>query len=311
MSVYNYLGGVKGRIFHGIKKTLSRLNNTIHPGTSVLLYHRVTRIKHDPEKLCVSPENFELQMSHLKNSGKLLTIDQFMKIIASELTFPPNSFIVTFDDGYVDNFTEALPILERLGIQALFFISTANINTDTEFWWDNLQRMYLSDEKNNKALLYRKLHKILKPLPANIRDAKVNELLACNNIVMARGREHYRTMNEDEIRRLARSSSACIGAHTHNHVMLSALSPNDQREEMSKSKKILEKITGKDVPYFAFPFGGFDDFTAESIHLAKDNQFLLAFANTPGLIKKGSDLFNLPRNLVRDWSVSDFKKNIY
>jgi peptidoglycan/xylan/chitin deacetylase (PgdA/CDA1 family) len=325
----NNLGNMKARLLSEARNVTTRTSRALFPGTTALLYHRVTKLAHDPQLLAVTPEHFEQHLLMLKKKSHLLTIDEFGEILESGKPFPRNSFIITFDDGYSDNAHEALPILEALDVQALFFVSTAHLETPYEFWWDNLERIFLKGEtpkeltltiSNNayrfptatpeaRVFAYRKLHKLLKPLIAPIREKIIEQLLTWASTPLD-GRGTHRSMTKAELKKCADSPSAHIGAHTHTHAALSGLSFGDQLAEISKSKEVLEEITGKKLTYFSYPFGGINDFADEAVIATRQTGFTTAFANMPGIIRKSSDRFRLPRVLVRDWNVDDFSRTI-
>lgn len=108
----------------------------------VLLYHRIARGQVDPYALCVSPEHFEHQMRILAERFNPVSLDAFAKHLADK-TLQPRSVAVTFDDGYVDNFEAAGPILARHDINASVFMVTGSGGRTQEFWWDELERIFL------------------------------------------------------------------------------------------------------------------------------------------------------------------------
>src|SRR5690554_3078820 len=122
--------------------------------TIVLMYHRVIDIKIDPWELAVSPENFEQQMHILKQSGKVISLPSLIERIRSGRKFPP-SIVITFDDGYRDNYLHAKPLLEKYDLPATFFISSKNIGKKQEFWWDELAYLLLENPSLPKVLNFK------------------------------------------------------------------------------------------------------------------------------------------------------------
>jgi peptidoglycan/xylan/chitin deacetylase (PgdA/CDA1 family) len=112
----------------------------------VLMYHRVENTKIDPWGLSVSPENFESQLMILKETGLVRHINDLGENIYSNKTIKP-AIIITFDDGYIDNYTNAMPLLEKYELPATFFISTLNIDKQKGFWWDELMDIILSSQE--------------------------------------------------------------------------------------------------------------------------------------------------------------------
>jgi peptidoglycan/xylan/chitin deacetylase (PgdA/CDA1 family) len=146
--------------------------------TLVLMYHRIIEGPMDPWQLCVSPKNFEEHLKYLKSTGLVLSLDQFKKNMYSGEKLPP-SILITFDDGYLDNYLYAKPLLEKYNLPATFFICSKHIGTKKEFWWDELAHLILETEILpqifNLQLKGEKLHFDLK------NDAVVSQELITQN----------------------------------------------------------------------------------------------------------------------------------
>ena len=109
----------------------------------ILLYHRVTAAVRDPQMLCVSPENFRQQMDVLRRRGlKVMALNDLVGAIERNKV-PSATVAITFDDGYADNFEQAAPILQSYDAPATIFATTAYTNCDAEFYWDDLDRIFL------------------------------------------------------------------------------------------------------------------------------------------------------------------------
>lgn len=106
------------------------------------MYHRIAQPQSDVWEICVSPQNFEQHLQVLKKKGNVVSLHQLAGEVNAE-RLSKNSIAITFDDGYIDNFTTAKPLLEKYGLPATFFISSGNIETDKEFWWDELENIIL------------------------------------------------------------------------------------------------------------------------------------------------------------------------
>ena len=122
---------MKLRSFIGkiVPPTQRFLLNMIDRPALILLYHRVTSLERDPQLLAVKPDNFYRQIKYLKKNYNILDIEEFAYFKKDNKGFTKNSLILTFDDGYADNYLEALPILEKFNCQAIFFVTTLNTNT--------------------------------------------------------------------------------------------------------------------------------------------------------------------------------------
>ncbi|MEH1819266.1 MAG: polysaccharide deacetylase family protein [Nostoc sp.] len=106
------------------------------------MYHRVAEVDSDPWSLCVTPKNFAEQLEVLREYGYPLHLQQ-LKQKVSDRQLLNRSIVVTFDDGYADNFYNAKPLLEKYDIPATVFVTTGGIDQKQEFWWDELDRLLL------------------------------------------------------------------------------------------------------------------------------------------------------------------------
>lgn len=120
--------------------------NLIDTPAVILLYHRVTDLSQDPQQLAVSPENFAAHLDILRKKYFLISIDEFVEIVTKGKKMPAKTVVITFDDGYADNLHEAIPILESKKAQAIFYITTSQIGTQRELWWDDLERIFLTGD---------------------------------------------------------------------------------------------------------------------------------------------------------------------
>jgi len=319
-TVYRFIRGAYRKI-HAIK---NHFLNLIDSPIIILVYHRVTDLPSDPELLAVSPENFRLHMQFLKQQFHILRFEEDW----SHLKEP--AVVVTFDDGYADNILEALPILEEVGVPATFFVSTGHIGTYKEFWWHRLEAMLLRDgefpsgftlddarygrtwntgSSEQRKALYNTLSGLMLKTAPEQREDWLNQLKKWSgpgNEV----KNIHRSMSRAEIKTLAASPWATIGAHTVTHSVLSALSEEQQRKEIFTSKKDLEEMAGKEITTFSYPFGRKIDYDRISVRLCREAGFVKAASNFPGQIHRWTDPFQLPRHLVRNWDIDTLTDQI-
>ncbi len=100
----------------------------------ILLYHRVSQVKEDPHQMIVSPENFRDQLAVLKESFNIVSLDKKIDQIKNGNLH--ESIAITFDDGYMDNYTIALPLLRDACVPATVFITVGAIVSQARFAWD-------------------------------------------------------------------------------------------------------------------------------------------------------------------------------
>ncbi len=302
----------------------NQLLNFINSPIIILLYHRVTDLSTDPEMLAVSPANFRGHIEFLKQQFRIVRFEEDW----SKLQEP--AVAITFDDGYADNVLEALPIMEELGVPATFFVSTGRIGTGKEFWWHRLEGILLrngefparfelndnrfgrtwdTDTPERRKMLYASLNQFMKSISPERQEIWLDQLRKWTGSSDVEKGIH-RSMTHEEIKRLAASPLATIGAHTVTHSALSALTEDQQRTEIFTSKQDLEKMIGAEITTFSYPFGRKRDYNQTSIRLCREAGFVKAASNFPGQVHKWTDPFQLPRHLVRNWDPDTFAAEV-
>lgn len=110
------------------------------------MYHRIAEPACDPWQLGVSPVRFEQQLQQLCRNWKPISLTDLVENVKNR-AIRNRSVALTFDDGYVDNFTYAKPLLEQYQVPATFFITTKNCERQLPFWWDELQSLILDSSR--------------------------------------------------------------------------------------------------------------------------------------------------------------------
>jgi peptidoglycan/xylan/chitin deacetylase (PgdA/CDA1 family) len=274
--------------------------------------------------LAVTPKNFRAHMQYLKTNFPLLRLEEDWSKVRNP------SVVVTFDDGYADNATEALAILEEVGVPATFFITSGYVSGNRELWWDDLERIILGDRTfptsfrlnddrygrewptlsaEDRFSLYREIHLLMKKIDPVRRESWLRQLRQWGH-ADEHARKSHRIMTVEELRELARCKWVTIGAHSMTHTPLSSLDDAAQREEIRESKKYLESWIGETVSVFSYPFGGKRDYTFRSARLCKECGIRKAVSNFPGEVHRWTDQYQLPRHLVRNWPVDHFTEKL-
>ena len=303
------------------------VRNMIDQPAVILLYHRVTQLTLDSQKLAVSPIHFSSHLDHLRKHYNVLSASEFLSYKSESRPFPPRSVLLTFDDGYSDNCTEALPRLEAHGLQAIFYVTTSLLDSDRESWWDELERLIYTpacpfqlgiELKGRKRTLsvntdpdretvYASLHHIIKYLPHADRENVLQSLRSASGLP-DQGRSTHRFMSRHQVRTMAQSKAAVLGAHTHSHVPLNILSPDEQRSELLRSREILQEIAQTPILHCSYPYGLKKDYDRNSVSLCREMGFEMACANFYGQVHRWTNPFELPRIIVRDWPEHVFEE---
>lgn len=167
-------------------------------------------------------------------------------------------------------------------------------------------------DKTNPTLrqsLYRSLCHIIQPLAENEKKIVLNDLRIWAE-KDSKGRETHATLSLDEIKKLDEEGLIEIGSHAVSHSLLSSLDQEEQNKEIKQSKVYLEKILGHQIYSFSYPYGSRSSYTHATIDAIKEADFKCACSNYSGSVWSDSDLFQLPRILVRNWTRSEFKKRL-
>ncbi len=127
-----------GRLKHWIYLTHRYLSSQV----VILLYHRVVELGSDPQWLSVSPERFAEHLQIIRSRYPVMSLRSLVDRMMSG-NLPRRAVVITFDDGYADNFYMAKPLLEQYEIPATVFVTAGSVGKSEEFWWDDLDRILL------------------------------------------------------------------------------------------------------------------------------------------------------------------------
>lgn len=307
----------------------------------ILMYHRIAEEACDPWGLCVTPAHFEEQMAFLAERGAAVDLASFATDDA--YTAEGARIAVTFDDGYVDNLEQALPILERHGIPATIFLVGHAPGRQREFWWDALQRAIMEsghlpatldfpfgdgprsftfseteeerlanaawnadddDPGTPRQSLFLALWSAIVVLPPDEQDAAVDYLLAWAGMPVAAPVGRL-PASADAFARLAGHPLVSIGSHTLDHASLTDLSRPRQHAQIVEGHRAVEALMGQRIDRFSYPFGRIDDGArAEIAALGVD----VACTSVGMAATIGDNRRELPRLQVTDRSGADFAR---
>lgn len=289
----------------------------------VLCYHRVMPdsffSKHSPlNPLVVSVSNFERHMRYLSKNYNIISFDDLYKPFTSTKT----PLVITFDDGYLDNLTNALPILEKYNIPATIYITTKFLKGDGRMWWyelwDNIEKkskIEFSHEgkifnfnTNNyfqKLYCFKKLRKYILSLNSNKINSFIDEFseneIDYINICL----------NKTQVKYLSSHKLITIGAHTINHPNLNSLTNSQMENEISESKYFLEKLLNIKVKHFAYPFGTIRECKQREHDAAKKIGFNTAATTyLKPFFLKNENKFSIPRIIVENFSNNSLRNHI-
>ncbi len=280
----------------------------------VFNYHRIrpdgefSTLFHD-EVFGPAVSVFARQIAWLARHTKIVAEAELLEALQSGKPLAGRCSMITFDDGYRDNYALAFPILERYRAPAVFFIPSGIIASRQLGWWDIISYFVkkaampqievdgisydLNDARSQtiSALIGRMVRE-----PHASTSGLLDRLSkACEVDYPSTETQSAELMSWDEIRRVSQSV-VTIGSHTHTHTVLSTLDRKGQMAELETSKQMLEQQLGRRMFSIAYPVGGYAHFTAETKELARDCGYSAGYSFATGVNAWGAlDAFDLRR----------------
>lgn len=193
----------------------------------------------------VKPENFRKQMEWLYwNKYKVVSLKELADIIGNKKDSPKKTVVLTFDDGFEDNYFEAFPILKKYNFPATSFLATD----------------FIGKEKKSESTGI-----------------------------------SIKTLSWPQIKEMHDSGLIDFEPHTCSHRELSGITPEEAKNEILNSRRIIEEALTKKCYFFAYPRGKYNQ---ETIDILENSGFLAAVTVNPGRARKASDLLELPRQSI-------------
>ena len=289
-------------------------------GTLILCYHRVAEGVEDPLHLCVRPGNFAAHLEEMSRVREPSTL--------ADVSVPSRRprVVVTLDDGYRDNLTNALPIAEAKGVPITVFVTSGILGNHRGLWWDRLGTLLrsrpphvreidlpISGRNVRLPLGSSGIRADLDSVRRHLLPLRVTEIERALDAVSEQWQvgsaspPDAQTLNPEDLLRLAASDTVTIGAHTVDHVRLRDRPAREQQDTISGSKRELEQSIGRAVSHFAYPFGRRDDFDDRSVDAVRSAGFDTACTTLPGTARSPADPYRLPRRMVMDWGRLRFR----
>lgn len=285
-----------GKIAYSVAELLIKLGvfdaaRSLFPNSlTVLNYHRID----DPHRpgfdtfkpnISATPGDFACQMDYVKKKYNVVTCQELASFLRGEASLPPHAAMITFDDGYYDNLSNAFPILKERQLPAVIFLTTGFMGMDTPFYWDYVAYCFhhtqqnsaflpllgecsWSSERSRHSVMERWIEKV-KRIPEDQKRELIQGIGKVLGVNPPEGAFSNLYLTWDQVREMSQSGLVEFGSHTVSHPILTRVTPEEAGCEIAESKKRIEQEIGKPVISLAYPNGGAADFSPEVISAAK------------------------------------------
>ena len=298
-------------------------------GLMVLMYHRITDDKDYSDPLKVSRACFDKQIRFLKSNYTIISADDLEEIIQGSRPMPENACLITFDDGWKDNYDHAYPLLKKHDVPAIIFISTDFIGTDKVFWHERLQNI-LKRVPSNTPLNGLKVafeawpedivedianiirsplaerHHLINCLITDLKAfeaERIDELvLLVSSVFNIKENKERLMLSWEEVGEMA-ENGIYFGSHTKFHSILTQVDESLVVEELSDSKSTIEHKLGRAAAFFSYPNGNYNE---TIMRYVKDAGYIAAFACLRGKTFSYEDRYEIKRDMVREDLASGF-----
>jgi len=274
---------------------------------NILIYHQVVESFDPMRPTEPTRDDFYRQMLLIKQYYNPIALSDAVKLLAQS-KLPANSICITFDDGYLNNFSIAAPILKELALPATIFVAT-KFSEGSNMWNDNLIDL-ISDPARIKfdlslidlgiceahsliqrRLLVDKVIKKVKYTPYQQRLQLVSQILLVNGKLSSSAK----MMSPIQLKKLAQQGIE-IAAHTHDHPILAVLEPAEQKAQITQSQQKLTEWLGVPIKGFAYPNGRWStDYNSETIDALNQCEFDYAVSTDNGVSTPSTNPMQLNR----------------
>jgi peptidoglycan/xylan/chitin deacetylase (PgdA/CDA1 family) len=312
----------------------------------ILVYHRVADTGVDPWKQSVSPQHFAEHLTILRKHWNPIGLEQLVEA-QQRGRILNRSVVITFDDGYANHRHIVQPLLQQFDIPATFFVSTGQLASQREYWWDELEGLLtqpgdlpsrLSIDVSGKHYDFELREREYTDehcrrdqqlwawegasgtrlatyftLWEQLRAARADEQSRVMDTLLtwagkgAFCRPGHRPLSVMDLKELSSSDLVEIGAHTVTHPILAQLPLEQQQQEVVGNKQDLQQILGRPVESFAYPYG---IPAAALVENLRGMGFRCACATAGGPVRRRTNRFLFPRETVSDCDGQKFSRQM-
>lgn len=299
----------------GIFKISSWFNKDL---VTIFAYHCLfphqdgNRLAHVDRKQ-ITLEEFEEHLKIITRYGSPVSLQEAV----TKKTLPPHPVVVTFDDGYKNNYLYAFPLLKKYNVPATIFVTTGFIDRTTYIWPDRLEYIIDNAPSENVEFYWEgdtlqlemksqtEKIKSIRLIKSYLKDlSESQKLFFIDTLQNQLGVEYdwskipedLQPLTWEDMRVMRESGLISIGSHTVTHPILSHCSVDQQRQELGESQQRITEKLGVECNLFAYPNGRKTDYNLETIRLLKELNYLAAVTVIHGYVEKNhKDNFQLNR----------------
>lgn len=301
--IYNKLFGYIGTIF--------MLHRVQDENTSKLFSN---------ENMKISPKNLEFKIKKLiKNKYSFISIDELYYNLKNDIK-TTKCIVFTLDDGYLDNYTNALPLFKQYNIPFTIYVTTSFPDREFTMWWYALEDIILN---SNKFITYK-----LKKYDCSTLQSKQKTFISIRNLLVKSRFPNQEFLNNfriylkdfdlkeynelvmdwDILKIISKEKLVTIGSHTTTHPSFNFLNKDELNLEIKNSKLLLENKLDIKIEHFAYPFGSKIEVSNKIIKELNNFNFKTCVTTRMNNIylKHSSRMTGLPRVML----TNDFDINI-
>jgi peptidoglycan/xylan/chitin deacetylase (PgdA/CDA1 family) len=249
------------------------------------------------------------QIAFLARCYRCISMDALVEALLSGQPLPRNAAVVTFDDGYRDNYDVAYPILRRHGVPAIFYVATGALEGGEPLWPSEARYLVHAGgaqltgpfpagryDLGTPALrerAARELKQWLVGLPTGERQDALREMRRRAAVDLTALRTGMMTWAQ--VREM-RQGGMLFGAHTVSHPLLPSIPLGEAREEIVGSRQALEAELGETARHFSYPNPGSGVHWSPAVReIVREAGFATAVTSQSGYVRAGDDLLSLRR----------------
>lgn len=287
---------------------VGRVRAALHRDVRILAYHRVlptadpADFSFDLDLVSASSEAFRSQLAIIRRRFAPMRFDELADCLDRGRPVPSRAVLITFDDGYDDNYRIAFPLLREAGLSAMFFVSSGHVASGRPYAYDWLVHMLCTttqsrlhapelgidcplpagvDALAERRALARYVLDRIKTLDADGQQALVDRLQREWDMPDAAGHPDCRPMTWAQLREM-HAAGMEVGSHGVDHRMLAKLSPQAMRDEVAGSRLAIEAALGAPVAAMSYPVGGRDAYNAAVMAVAREAGYRMACTYVAG-----------------------------